>query len=708
MTRVLNLLGARLPQNLLPEQKDNETGFWESRDLMVLHNEILQSAGSMWDDWRRFNRQWFNSLEAEHYRKTLTDFLVKDFGDYPLFVIKDPRISRLLPLWIQVLEECGVTPLGVIPVRNPLEVASSLKKRNGFMIAKSCLVWLRYMLEAERGSRGLRRCIVTYDALLANWRQVADTIAEQSSLVWPRQSAAATVEIEAFLSMRHRHHSRRAEDLDAYPEVAEWVRRTYRVLLEMTHPQAAMICCEKLDAIYDEFDKASGVFEAVLLAEQRAAQESAEKKIVAKETLLREKTEAQLQEIQRLKGELSASHTKVQRLTGELSNNRSEAQRLRSELLASEAKVQHLTGELSRSRAEAQRLEGELSDNRSRTQHLEQELSVTQSNKQKLEGELSNSRSKTKQLEGELSNSRMTAQHLGGELSAQRGETDQLRNELKTIKSSMIWRATGWLRKGSSWLPHWKQDLEFVFKLLRWSVALRLPTELASWRRLRIEYQLIDESEVFDRVWYLAQNADLAATKKDPLGHYLRTGVAEGRNPNPLFDNNWYLNQNPDVAETGINPLVHYLTNGAAEGRDPNPLFDTDWYLNQNSDVVESGLNPLVHYLRFGAAEGRNPNPLFDTAWYLNQNLDVAEVGVNSLLHYLRSGTLEGRDPNPLFDTAWYLEQNPDVAASRVNPLAHYLSAGAAEGRNPNPLFDTGWYLNRNRTSRHRESTPWP
>ncbi|MEZ5583661.1 MAG: hypothetical protein R3F37_13730 [Candidatus Competibacteraceae bacterium] len=135
LTRVLNLLGARLPQNLLPEQKDNEMGFWESRDLMVLHNKILQSAGSVWDDWRRFNMRWFNSPEADHYRGHLADYLSRN-SECSLFVIKDPRICRLLPFWLQVLEECGVTPLGVIPVRNPLEVAASLKLRNQFLTAE--------------------------------------------------------------------------------------------------------------------------------------------------------------------------------------------------------------------------------------------------------------------------------------------------------------------------------------------------------------------------------------------------------------------------------------------------------------------------------------------------------------------------------------------------------------------------------------------
>jgi lipopolysaccharide biosynthesis protein len=81
----------------------------------------------------------------------------------------------------------------------------------------------------------------------------------------------------------------------------------------------------------------------------------------------------------------------------------------------------------------------------------------------------------------------------------------------------------------------------------------------------------LTETGIFDREWYLAQNADVAASGCDPLEHYLVHGAAEGRNPSPMFDTNWYLAQNPDVAASGLNPAVHYALYGAAEGRTARP-----------------------------------------------------------------------------------------------------------------------------------------
>ena len=48
-----------------------------------------------------------------------------------------------------------------------------------------------------------------------------------------------------------------------------------------------------------------------------------------------------------------------------------------------------------------------------------------------------------------------------------------------------------------------------------------------------------------------------------------------------LFDRDYYLARYPDVAESGLDPIDHYLQIGAAKGYDPNPLFDTGYYARQ-------------------------------------------------------------------------------------------------------------------------------
>ena len=179
------------------------------------------------------------------------------------------------------------------------------------------------------------------------------------------------------------------------------------------------------------------------------------------------------------------------------------------------------------------------------------------------------------------------------------------------------------------------------------------------------------------------------------------------------FDAGFYLERNPDVANAGLDPLGHYVKYGWREARDPSPCFDTDYYLASYPDVARSGINPLLHFVRHGRGEGRKPKmaasatevqpdraavraavedvirPYFDGAYYLATYHDVREAGLDPLKHYLKWGWREGRQPTPDFSTSFYLQDNPDVASSDLNPFEHYVLFGEAEGRaSSSPIID--------------------
>ncbi|MBX3482739.1 hypothetical protein [Phenylobacterium sp.] len=88
----------------------------------------------------------------------------------------------------------------------------------------------------------------------------------------------------------------------------------------------------------------------------------------------------------------------------------------------------------------------------------------------------------------------------------------------------------------------------------------------------------------------------------------LGRGGGERRLVAQAFDRAWYLTTNPDVAATRADPLDHFLAHGWREGRDPTPRFSVDEYLENNPDIAAAGLNPFVHWLKHGRHEGR-PTP---------------------------------------------------------------------------------------------------
>lgn len=83
-------------------------------------------------------------------RKEIQEILERDFFDSPFWGLKDPRMCRLIPLWLHILKDFGCEPHFVHVPRNPFEVSGSLAGRNSFPAAKSQLSWLCYLQEAER------------------------------------------------------------------------------------------------------------------------------------------------------------------------------------------------------------------------------------------------------------------------------------------------------------------------------------------------------------------------------------------------------------------------------------------------------------------------------------------------------------------------------------------------------------------------------
>jgi hypothetical protein len=254
ITRVLSLLGARLPAELMPPLTSTDPGFWEPLPLAQLHDEILACGGLSWFDVRRFPATWYASDEAAEYRCRLVKLLVEEFGDASLFVAKDPRVCRLIPLWLDALSELECEPTFVLAFRHPLEAARSLQRRDGFSLDHGLLLWLRHVVDAERATRRCGRTFVSYDELLADWRGVVARVAVDLGLEWPKDPDGAAPEIEAFLSPALRHYGPTDETVCILP----WVKDAHTALEDAARGNhaEAIATFERVGVALDEADAA--------------------------------------------------------------------------------------------------------------------------------------------------------------------------------------------------------------------------------------------------------------------------------------------------------------------------------------------------------------------------------------------------------------------------------------------------------------------
>ena len=206
VAQLLALAGAELPRNLMPGDEHNAKGYFEPWKIAMLNDERLRAAGGAWEDvfgypfrplGRRAERAWLGRAEALFEAEY-------EGARHPL--LKDPRVSILLPFWRTALEDLEIGARCVIAVRHPLAIAGSLERRDGFTPQKSVLLWSAYMLAAEAYSRDLPRAFVAYDALLGDWRGEAARIEAAHGAPLPKLDARAGKAIDRFLNPALRHN----------------------------------------------------------------------------------------------------------------------------------------------------------------------------------------------------------------------------------------------------------------------------------------------------------------------------------------------------------------------------------------------------------------------------------------------------------------------------------------------------------------------
>jgi hypothetical protein len=270
---VVNALGAAGPQNLMPANHANPKGYWESVPLNLANDELLASADSSWHDWRQLNAQWMHSHAVERHHHKIKAIIASEFGDEPLIFVKDPRICRFVAFMSSILSELHVDTVAFLPVRNPLEVAYSLKRRDDLSLPKSFLLWLRHVLEAEYHSRHMPRYFLRYERFLIDWRNHMDRAAEKTGIAWPAHSDRSDVWIEQFLTTDLRHERCSGEDLQNYPGVAPLIRVTYGVLTAMADHGDSPELRSQLDLVRAKFSEGCDLFGTAVAVEEVAAEQ---------------------------------------------------------------------------------------------------------------------------------------------------------------------------------------------------------------------------------------------------------------------------------------------------------------------------------------------------------------------------------------------------------------------------------------------------
>jgi GT2 family glycosyltransferase/glycosyltransferase involved in cell wall biosynthesis len=365
LTRLLHVLGLALgPEiDLMPAAADNPEGFWENLRFVQLNDEILNAVGGAWDlpPWED---ELFRNDDLAPVREKAT-LLLESFAPEPLWGWKDPRTCLTLPFWRDLLPPFKT----VIMVRNPLEVAYSMNRRNATSYALALRLWEIYHRRLLNYTSEDERLVTSYQTFFEEPEIELTRIANFCQL--PRERTAAAAKL---VTSTRRHTTFNIEQLiDA--GVRGEILRLYKLLLA----EAA----EREAGFKEQFESAPKEISTGLAAPKthQLAGEATRLNFTIPETETVQRDAATQREFQE---KLEALR---QELAGQQNKSRENLEALRQEL----------AGQQTRAVLEIGRRDGRITELQNAYSHLDELLLREQAGRNKLLEELNHARDRFNQ-----------------------------------------------------------------------------------------------------------------------------------------------------------------------------------------------------------------------------------------------------------------------------------------------------------------------
>lgn len=240
-TRALNILGVDLgpgDELMAPVAGNNRRGFWEHEGIAALNEDILATLGDApRQRWRHpppLPHGWQGDPRLDSQRARARAILERSFSIRPLWGWKDPRTTLTLPFWEEALAQAEGVEGEVryaICLRQPLDVAASLRARDEMPVEESLALWRRYMSDALAHTEGKPRICVAYESYFAGWEEQAERLA--SFLGLPGLTGEQREAIGRDLDERLRHHRGGGSESEADVALPAEIRELYALLSKL-------------------------------------------------------------------------------------------------------------------------------------------------------------------------------------------------------------------------------------------------------------------------------------------------------------------------------------------------------------------------------------------------------------------------------------------------------------------------------------------
>ena len=159
---ILNNVGYDVGTKQMKEDRHfNPNSFYENTEIYKLNENILENNNISWHSLNLLHSSFKNFKISRIDEQNLENIILEEFNTNRI-LIKDPRLSILLPLYTKVLSKLNYKIKCIICFRAPQQVALSLNNRDLIDFNSGVLLYCIYLTYAELYSRDYNRVFIEY------------------------------------------------------------------------------------------------------------------------------------------------------------------------------------------------------------------------------------------------------------------------------------------------------------------------------------------------------------------------------------------------------------------------------------------------------------------------------------------------------------------------------------------------------------------
>ena len=206
----------------------NQDGYGENRKMIALNFGVMSEFETTGSLLHELPKNWHDFPEYAPWMKQALSVLPEALGGHEFWGWKNPQSALMLPFFLEVFRKLERKPYFIMPVRNPLDVANSLARRDNMPQLAAIGAWMHYTLTALKDLQDEDLLLFSYSDFLENPRACLEPRILSLPVTAPSDETWA--EVRKVVRPELSNSAKSLRDLDA-PGL-EFVKRVYAAALD--------------------------------------------------------------------------------------------------------------------------------------------------------------------------------------------------------------------------------------------------------------------------------------------------------------------------------------------------------------------------------------------------------------------------------------------------------------------------------------------